>query len=250
MKGRNIVLLTATIQPKTVQHQLALTNASERLLDYTRALEFYSSKIRVGGIDKVIFVDNSGYDLNELSAKFHNEHIEFISFYDLDYPSHFHRGYGEFRLIDYAHKNSSVLKELNNNDRVWKITGRYVIKNILNFIRFSPRKFDLYINDNSKKKWINMEIMAWNPKGFKHVIQDVWKNFSGSLPPELMLCKIINDLDKNEIKFVKKYFYPPLIYGRRGSDGSSFLGRLGYIRYAINLVKKGIYLPIRFLCDK
>jgi len=247
MNSRNIVLLTATIKPKTEQHQFALTNVDDRLSDYTKALNFYYSKVKSGGIDRLIFVDNSGYDLAELSAQFRHKHIEFISFYGLDYPEHYHRGYGEFKLIEYAHKNSIILSELSDCDHVWKVTGRYIIRNISNFLMISPRDFDLYMNENDKKNWIDMEVMAWSKKGFNHVVHNVWEKFADGLPPEIILFHALNDLCKDEIKLIKKYYYPPLIDGRRGSDGSSFLGRFGYIKFILKAVIKILYLPIRSL---
>ncbi|MEI8356469.1 MAG: hypothetical protein WCG31_10355, partial [Deltaproteobacteria bacterium] len=39
----------------------------------------------------IVFIDNSGYDLRCLSERFTSERIEWISFYDLDYPNNYHQ---------------------------------------------------------------------------------------------------------------------------------------------------------------
>jgi len=251
MGGRNIVLLTATIKPNLNQHKLIVNDSNERLLEYIKAMKFYNLMLNLNVIDNVVFVDNSGYDLSNLSSMFCNEKIEFLSFYDLDYPSDYHRGYGEFRLIDYAYKNSSIINGLVENDRVWKITGRYIIRNISRFIRFSPCNFDFYVNINDRKsKWVDMEIMCWNKKGYELLICDMWHNFSSPLPPEMVIFNIIEKVDIKKLYIINKFYYPLLILGRRGGDGSTFMGRFGLVRYVLQLVKKVSVLPFRYLKDR
>ncbi|MCX4188430.1 hypothetical protein [Methylophaga sp. OBS4] len=229
MSMRNIVLLTATIRPKVDQPKLALTNVDERLADYRKALRFYTEKLKSGIIDNIVFVDNSGYDLDDIKKEYPGG-VEFISFYDLDYPKGYHRGYGEFRLIDYAHDNSVTLARLGDADHVWKITGRYIIKNMERVIRFAPEHVDVYVN--SRGNWIDMEIMSWSAKGYSSYIRNAWQSFAGRMPPELKLKEIIDNHLPDGVRVVDTFYYPPFVIGRRGTDVSSFVGRLGYLRQA------------------
>src|SRR5271169_5201413 len=98
---KNTLLLTSTIKPNPNQPKLKLTNPEERLEDYRKALVFYTGALKEGIIDRIVFVDNSGFDLKCLSDDFPSSNIEWLSFFGLDYPTFYHRGYGEFKLIDY-----------------------------------------------------------------------------------------------------------------------------------------------------
>lgn len=66
MKTQNIVLLTATIRTPSDVKNLQRTGVAVRLNDYIDALGFYISKLNSGVIDKIVFCDNSGYDLAAL----------------------------------------------------------------------------------------------------------------------------------------------------------------------------------------
>lgn len=240
----NILLLTSTIQPNPNQPQLSLINPEERLKDYQTALEFYEQQLDSGWVDKIVYVDNSGYDLRCLSDRFKSKNIEWISFYGLDYPNTYHRGYGEFKLIDHAFSNSIILQEMGDADVVWKLTGRYIIKNLANVIRLAPKKFDLYCD--IKNNWISMEILAWNRLGYKTYIKGAWQNFATGMAPELILSDSIkNNLDA--AKVITKYYWPPFIIGRRGSNGSNFKGRFTPVKYWFLLVYKFALLKIRWL---
>ena len=97
-----------------------------------------------GVIDRTVYADNSGYDLGALVGRFPSGSIEWVSFYDLDYDSSDHRGYGEFRLIDHAFRASGTLSAMNREDSVWKLTGRDVVKNLRTVMALAPSAFDLY----------------------------------------------------------------------------------------------------------
>lgn len=243
---RNILLLTATIKPRPDQPQLKLINVEERLKDYELAMEFYSRQLEMGALDKIIFVDNSGYDLSSLSSRFQSTNIEWISFFGLDYPNSFHRGYGEFRLIDHAFLHSTSLRTLGDDDVVWKVTGRYIIDNIVNVINLAPKSFDLYCD--IKNKWVGMELMAWSKTGYETLIKGVWQKFATEMAPELVMANfIMNNAGVKTNKIIVHYYWPPFILGRRGFDGGNFNGRYTKIKFGFTLVLKLAMLPIRFL---
>ena len=141
---KNILLLTSTIRPKPDQPHLKVSDPEQRLSDYSRTLDFQLRLLDRGVIDRIVYVDNSGYDLGTLVGRFPSESIEWVSFYDLDYDSSYHRGYGEFRLIDHAFRASGTLASMNREDSVWKLTGRYVVKNLRTVMALAPSAFDLY----------------------------------------------------------------------------------------------------------
>jgi hypothetical protein len=240
---KNILLLTSTIYPNPKQPQLRLTNPLDRLEDYRKALEFYTNALNESVIDRIIFVDNSGFDLKCLSENFSSNNIEWISYFGLDYPSTYHRGYGEFQLVDYAFANSYTLKDLDNRDIVWKVTGRYIIKNLKSVIRYAPRQFALYCD--IKNNWVNMALMAWNVEGYKLFIKGVSENFKSDMPPELIMAKLIKEQSKSRKGVVTDYYWTPLIIARRGFDGVSFQGRFTYLKFILISCFKLLRLPFR-----
>lgn len=245
MMNRNILLLTSTIKPKSNQPQLKLINYIDRLEDYKLALLFYSKLLEIGLIDNIVYVDNSGFDLSCHSDIFTHKNIEWISFYDLDYPSAYHRGYGESRLVDYAFKQSKILDQLDVSDKIWRITGRYIIKNLDEIIRLTPNNFDFYCN--LRGEWIDMELLAWSLKGYKHLIENIWKQMETDKSTELILSEVIKNYKGNELKIIKAFFWLPFIIGRRGTDGGDFQGHFTRYKFLLQQMIKLLTWPLRTL---
>lgn len=245
-KIKNIVLLSATIKPKLEQPKLAVTNAEVRLAQYVTALQFYKQLLDKKVIDGIVFIDNSGFPMEALKGDFTHEGIELISYDGLDYPSNYHRGYGEFKLIDYASANSRLLNGMSEEDVVWKITGRYIISNLSMMIAFLPRKFDVYVNIRAQK-WVDMEVMAWKKSGYRGLITRSWADFTGQEPPELLLAKKLLKRERLGLRVVTQYLYPPLIKGVRGTDGSSFSGPLTKLKHTFRVLCKLTLMPVQLL---
>ena len=144
---KNILLLTATITPPSGVPDLRRTSPLHRMADYRRALEFYC-ELPETIITHIVFVENSGTDispLREVVLKRHASHrVEFVTFNGLDYPSNYGRGYGEFKLMDYAVGHSDILRSAQSHDRLWKVTGRYRVLNLPKLLKTAPAQFELY----------------------------------------------------------------------------------------------------------
>ncbi len=239
---QNILLLTATIQPKP-QPQLVVADTRQRLDDYERALAHYAALLQNGVIDHIVFVENSGFDLHALARKYPSTGFEWISVYDLDYPTNYHRGYGEFRLVDHAFDASMKLKGMRRGDVVWKITGRYIVKNLRNVLRFAPKDVDLYCE--ARNGWVEMSVMAWSRRGYELVIKAIWERFATDKAPELILADVLNERQMGPLRAIRRYYWPPFIVGRRATDGSSFQGRLSRLRFALSLFSGLASWPFR-----
>lgn len=89
--------------------------------------------------------------------------VEFLSFYGLDYPLAYGRGYGEFKLIDHAIANSKLIGAGRFDDVVWKVTGRYIIENIVKIVRSRPFDADIYSHKrNYPYRVCELYLLAWN----------------------------------------------------------------------------------------
>ena len=115
--ANNTLLMTATIKPLVGIPELQRTDPLERMNDYMRALRFYCN-VPETVIARIVFIENSESDLSPLhevasSAKA-THRVEFLSFNGLDYPPGYGRGYGEFKLVDYAMSHAHFLADLSD----------------------------------------------------------------------------------------------------------------------------------------
>jgi hypothetical protein len=233
MKTRNILLLTATITPKAGVPNLKRVDPSVRLQDYKTALEYYLAGINIF-CDGIIFAENSNSDIsilkNLVNERGLTNQVEFISTDGLDYPPSYDRGYGEFKLIDYAMAHSNLIQSQQAvRTVVWKCTGRYTIKNIFKFIQHQPSSFDVYCNcRNYPKRWVDTYLMAWTPQAYQTVFNEVYDklklNVSG-VPPKAAAEEILRghvDLWLRDLKIVPRLKMTPSIEGARAADNKGY----------------------------
>lgn len=228
---QNILLMTATITPPLGVPELSRVNPALRLKDYEKALEFYLPLLNLC-IDKIIFAENSNSNISSLQAIVDRygltQKVEFIVFYGLDYPPEYARAYGEFKLIDYAMANSQIIKNCSNRTIVWKVTGRYMIKNIPRIISRKPKDFDIYCNFRTvPKPWADMFLMAWSFHGYQSCLKGIYpklrfSNDVSSLHPEEVFIHLL-DQCASQVKLRQRINPAPVIDGIRGSDSQNYL---------------------------
>jgi len=229
---RNILLLTATITPKSGVPNLTRVDPKLRLRDYHEALEFYLSLLSKG-CDGIIFAENSNSDVSSLQklVEKHSatEQVEFIVFDGLDYPVNYDRGYGEFKLIDYAMKQSKMVSTGVDKIIIWKITGRYLVRNLDQIIAHQPYNFDIYANfRNYPKCWVDTFLMAWTPQAYQIGLNEVYHRLKTNIPevPEGMAAEELlrNWLDQQPktLKFKRRFNVTPQVDGKRGADNKGY----------------------------
>lgn len=236
MMDKNILLLSATIKPKSDQPQLILADETERYQEYKKALSFYNGYLQKGVIDSIIFAENSAFDISELKARFPDPNIEWISCYGLDYDSGYHRGYGEFKLIEQVYSVSKTISSADETTAIWKVSGRYILKNISRIIKTAPSQFGLYCD--TSEKWSEMSVMAWSNSGFDKYLRPLWPSFATGMAPELILAKKINESKMNDSGIITRFSWPCNLVGRRGTSGKSYQGRFGYLSHLYKIVKQ------------
>jgi hypothetical protein len=154
------LLLTATIDPEGMIFT-ERSNPKVRLEDYKKGLVFW---LQVKGISKIVFCENSNYDLSELHEveKTHNhqkKEVEFLSFYGQDFPKHLGKGYGELKIISHAVASSKII---NHETKLIKATGRYIVNNIDEFIDFTKANpnSDIICDLSRGLKWSDSRLFA------------------------------------------------------------------------------------------
>lgn len=232
MSKKNILLLTATITPKTGVPNLRRTDPKIRLQDYKKALEFYLSKVNKC-CHGIVFAENSNSDISELKnlvEKYQlTDQVEFVVFDGLNYPPHYDRGYGEFKLLDYAMEHSKLINRERQHAVIWKITGRYITVNLDKIIQSQSNQFDIYCNcRNYPKRWVDTYILAWTPEAYNKCIRGIYErlklNIPG-IPPKAAAEEILRghlDLWIREINLVQRFKITPEIEGARGADNKGY----------------------------
>jgi hypothetical protein len=251
MSRLHILILTATVAPKPGSPSIARIDAKTRLCDYMHALENYLPLLH-GLIDHIIFAENSNSDIttlrNMVVAKGLAGRVEFLSFNGLDYPVDYDRAYGEFKLIDYVMSHSEVVRERHESDSdliFWKVTGRYLIRNLGHIIAKAPRNFDLYCNFRNwtignvkllrwtlkcleRERQTDMFLFAWTRNGYQHYIHDVYQTLNvgpeerrAGRQPEERWRQILDSVP-NHLRIVRRINSTPEIEGVRAYDNKTY----------------------------
>ena len=240
-----ILLLSATVTPPSQVPNLVLTDPQIRLFDYERALAFYQSLIGKG-VDYIVLAENSNADISRLRELVNrsglSNRVELISFYGLDYPSSYGKGYGEFKLVDYAMSNSRILNAAKPEVVIWKVTGRYVVKNLAQIIRQRPRQFDIYCNFRlgltksipkpSLLRWMDLFLLAWTAAGYDSVIKNIYPDLRADHhgEAEVRFRELLEQASPH-VNVVNRYTTVPFIDGFRGFDGQNYSQGLNLWKY-------------------
>ena len=148
-----------TINPNHVKN-LERKSPLIRLDDYKKSL---SKWINNQQPNKIIIIENSGYDLYELKkiAESSNskKKIEFLSIDTNNYFSpELGKGYGESLILKEAAKNSLLLRE---SESFIHVSGRYYIKNFMSFHdEFINSDSDIFLNLSDNLKYCAANIYA------------------------------------------------------------------------------------------
>ena len=247
---KNILLLTATINPLRGIPSLARTDPLLRLGDYAKSLEFYLGLLD-RCFDGIVFVENSAYDLSPLiqqaQAAGAADRVEFISFFGLDYPPACGRGYGEFKLVDHAYAHSSLLRQ--DADQItWKCTGRYLVRNMDKIVLRRPGAFDLYCNmRNYQYRLCDLFLLAWNRKGYDSAIKDVYPKLRNDIVPgkhtiEETLFRAVVEALPDDVRVVNRFKHVPLVDGIRGWDNTRYSSRPWHLKILTRRIA-GTLLP-------
>ena len=215
--------MTATITPQNARN-LARTDPVARLQDYNEALGFY-----LGLIDRplhgIVFVENSDSDVTTLrqlvASRGLSGRVEFLCNYGVHLYSEKGRAHGEFKLLDYAMTASIMVIEAGANHVVWKITGRYTVKNLASMIASAPRGFDAYVDmKDHPRRWMDMRLMAWTSTGYDRIFRGV----ADELDSKTHEMHMRDYLPKRAqgARLVPRFSKEPFIDGVRGWDNNNY----------------------------
>jgi hypothetical protein len=128
------LLLTGTVDVSGIHYSMR-NDPIERLNDYRSALEQW---VRSDAVDRIVFVENSGYDITPLRSvversSLPSSSVEFLSFQGQDFPRNLGKGYGENLNVEYAISHSEMLAT--DEYLIVRANGRQYYENISSFFR-------------------------------------------------------------------------------------------------------------------
>ena len=205
------IILTACIKTVSMLPFLERTSVKDRINDYK---ETFNKWCQNEFTDKIIFIENSGYDLsffNEKSKEFPNKKIEIISAnLNNSYPKELGKGYGDFLCLKEVFSKSKIVSE---TDFFCKITGRYYVKNFKDIVSdVKKRKSDFNGYINNKFTWCEAGVLFGSKYFFTEYLlpsaantNDTKKVYFEHCCAKAMLRAIIDDLSFNLITIYPDY---------------------------------------------
>lgn len=238
MSEKIVILLTACVNPNGMSFTV-LNDQNERLKQYLCSLKWYIDNTPY----KIVFVENTNFDVSEyFISEVQTGRLECLTFDGNNFDRKLGKGYGEAMIIEYALKNSLILKTANV---VVKITGRVIVKNAYNLIKHFNNTDTVYTDfsrfKSNRDKLSSVFVIA--PKYF-------WSIF-------LCNMNLIND-SRNQyfehvLKFTVDYWiekrnrysiiYLPIYYsGISGSTGITYEHKFANIRFIYNIILYYIFI--------
>lgn len=133
--NKTVLLITGCIKPNPNAFQLSLTDVNLRLQQYIDCIKW---SVEFTRFVNIVFVENSGYPIDNGLIEFANKRrkrLEWLSFTGNEKMiASCGKGYGEGEIIEYALKNSVLLKEATY---FCKLTGRLKVDNVNQFIKLA-----------------------------------------------------------------------------------------------------------------
>ncbi len=227
----NILVLTATVQPPPGAIGLKRTDVDLRKQDYREALAFYLDELERGTFARIVLVDSSNTPLDFLQAlvdqRGARDRVELVTYDGIDYPPENGRTFGEFKLIDDGYRLSATLRGLRDDDVVWKITGRYTVRNIARLVARRPAKADLYCNARKYPvDYLDLYCISWNGRAYRHLVEGLYPQLDVSrttLTGEKLFYDIVfGGPAAADLRVKPRFNVTPYITGVRGYTNTGF----------------------------
>lgn len=230
-----VLLMTGTLVPGADTPLLARADVADRLQDYRRSLRFHLGLIQAGELDRLVFVENSGRGIEALEdlAAPHGEKVELISYAAPPVPSDGSRLAAEFELLREGWRRSAVVAEAPEGTMIWKITGRYLWKNLAETIRRAPGpgSLDAHLHcRNLPRRYIDFAHAAYGREAGPQIFEALLEGEMGVLYMDWARDQMRDGI-LSRFRFNQRLSPIPRLSGRRGVDGARWEGPAQRARY-------------------
>jgi len=183
IKRKVTLLLTTTVYINEHLHWLFQRNSDDRKNIYLKAIKQWLEKTDLS----ICLVENSGYEYNELNEykEKYKDRFEVIGYNEKTLPESQHlkssvsKGQCELFALNYAYDNSKLISE---SDFIIKITGRYFIPELENYLNTIDltKYYCLHQNDGDR-----CELVGVNNFFFKKIFKINMLNKNGIFTPHM-----------------------------------------------------------------
>lgn len=225
-----LVIVTSTIKPVKNIAKLSLTDIGERERQYEESIH---NLLHSKYVSKIVVCDNSNHSVDKEKycqvASVKSKEIEFLEFEgDTASIQLQGKGYGEGEILDYALKNSQLIRE-----EKWfiKLTGRLMVDNldcILKRVNQRTNYFQtMYLN--TKKKVMDTRFFACTISDYNQYFRHLYKEVNDSEKSylEKLYAQTIMNSD---FEYRNMPIYPKIV-GQSGSSGVVY--KLSFARYCM-----------------
>lgn len=214
-------IVTGTIKPSAQMCQLILRDEKERLKQYGEGIQ---ALIESEAFHKIVFCENSGYGIEEISylqdiAECKNIKLELLSFQGNTERNCIHgKGWGEGEIMEYVFSHSEIAK---TEFYFVKITGRLKVDNMKDIARRLKRE-RIYFNipNRTIRDFYDTRIYAMPVEQFKKLFLNAYEQVMDEQGffLERVYTKILKE---HRIKVTNFPKYPRIV-GISGSGGSVY----------------------------
>lgn len=210
-----LIFLTGCISPNQMTHTVII-DPNFRKEEYLRSIDFYLENTT----SRVLFVENSGTDLSdEINQRVnYSDRLQIITYDQPHFDRNLGKGFGEMCILDYAKNNSSFFNE---SDFIFKITGRYIIKNINSLLHKVNRvECDIYADFLSGLTYIDSRFWGAKRSFYEDYLlkSNIKVNDGAGVFFEHILARNIHKAIINGYNF-SPYLGFPNYSGQSGSEG-------------------------------
>ncbi|HKI45801.1 MAG TPA: hypothetical protein VKA08_10770 [Balneolales bacterium] len=136
-KDNIVILLTGTVDPGHMV-MTARNNPEVRKDDYERSIRKWA-----GTGYKLIFCENSNYDIRSIRNIKSRNTFEILQYEGLDYDKKLGKGYGEQLILKHVFRESNLI---HNDSIIVKVAGRYFVRNIDAILHAVDDPTKVYVN--------------------------------------------------------------------------------------------------------
>jgi len=198
------IILTSTVNINKKKSYLYQIDKNERINTYLKSILQWLNKTNFN----IILVENSGYNFDELNYekdKYKNK-FEVISFKETEISdakylmNNDSKGASEIFAINYAFKNSKLIKNIDKSNFIIKITARYFIPELEQYLsNYNLDEYDCLTQNNRNrcemvgshvnnfKDIFNINLLNKN-NVYDSLIENIWK-YRTSKYNKILICK-------------------------------------------------------------
>ncbi len=220
--------MTGTFQPSANSIRLSRVNVAERIEDYKKGFRFHLGLVRRGVFDRLLFVENSGYGMQDFEPLVNSyalqDKVQLLSYKEEENDTPTTRFFGECRLLKYALDKGDWWRNA-EPAFVWKVTGRYIVRNIEKIIKGVPGTATLVLHCRNRP----MEYVDFGLAGFR---EDIGRRFLSlalarpevSTSDERLIRIMMKEGRFGDIELAPRFPEIPDFSGIRGSDNARYDG--------------------------